>query len=469
MPASGIARATLLIADSNFMQVELSQHTQRLAAYIANATARPLDAAVVEKTKHHIVDTLAAAVSGRALPAGEALLKFFALQGGTPEATVFGTSMRTTAINAAMANAMLAHADETDDSHLTSRSHLGCGVVPAAFAVGEREGASGMAVIRSVALGYDIGARVCHALGTDQLYNAGHSTHTFAPTFGAAAAAGALAGLNIDQCRWLLSYTAQQASGVNCWQRDLDHVEKAFDFGGMAGRNGVTAALMVQCGYTGVDDVLTGPRNFLFAFSPDPKPALFVEQLGERFEILLTNIKKWSVGSPIQAALDSTQAIVLEHDLAPEDVAAIVVRMSDQESHVVDNREIPDINLQHMVAVMALERTVTFAASHDESRLRDPAIAAMRDRVELVPDPALPRRHPVVRIETRDGASFEHATDAVRGTPDNPMTRDEVHGKARDLIAMVLGETAADAVLERLWRLDEEASVQPLARLLATH
>lgn len=187
------------------MHVEISQHTRALAAYIASAASQPLDAAVIEKTKHHIVDTLAAAISGRALPAGDALLKCFALQGGTPEATVFGTSMRTSAINAAMANAMLAHADETDDSHLTSRNHLGCGVVPAAFAVGEREGASGMAVIRAVALGYAISARVCHALGTDQPYNAGHSTHPFAPTFGAAAAAGALAGLNEDQCRWLLS------------------------------------------------------------------------------------------------------------------------------------------------------------------------------------------------------------------------------------------------------------------------
>lgn len=256
---------------------------------------------------------------------------------------------------------------------------------------------------------------------------------------------------------------------MNCWHRLLDPVEKAFDFGGMAGRNGVSAALVVQCGYTGVDDVLTGPRNFLFAFSPDPRRDLFIDALGERFEILLTNIKKWSVGSPIQAALDSTQALVVEHGLAPDDIATIIVRMSDQESHVVDNREIPDINLQHMVAVMALERTVTFAASHDESRLHDPAVSAMRSRVDLVPDPDLPRRHPVVGIVTRSGASFEHATDAVRGTPDNPMTREEVHGKARDLTATVLDVPAAEAVLARLWRLESEPSVQPLAGMMATN
>lgn len=447
---------------------DISEHSQRLASYIAAAAAAPLPDAVAEKTKHHILDTLAATISGVQLPAGQAILRFFASQGGTAEAAICGTGLVSTAINAAMANAMLAHADETDDSHLSSRSHLGCGVVPAALAMGEREGSSGTAVLRAVALGYDIGARVIHALGSDQLYNAGHSTHTFAPTFGAAAAAGALAGLTAQQCRWLISYTAQQASGINCWQRDLDHVEKAFDFGGMAGRNGVTSAVMVQCGYSGVDDVLSGPRNFLFAFSPTPQPELFVDALGERFEIMHTNIKKWSVGSPIQAALDSTQAIVMEQDLAPQDIERIVVHMSDQESHVVDNREIPDINLQQMVAVMVLERTVSFIASHDASLLGDPAVAAMRARVELVPDPDLPRRHPIVLVQTKDGHEFRHATDAVRGTPENPMTRDEVHSKARDLIAPVLGEAKADQLIDSVWNLEAVDNVRSLRNCLVT-
>jgi 2-methylcitrate dehydratase PrpD len=448
------------------MTTEISSHTQALADYISNAAQAPLPAEVIEKTKHHIVDTVAATVSGMELPAGQRILRFFESQGGRDEAVIFGTALRTTAINAAMANAMLAHADETDDSHLSSRSHLGCGVVPAALAMAEREGSSGQALVAAVALGYDIGARVCHALGTDQLYDAGHSTHTFAPTFGSAAAAGALAGLTPQQCRWMISYTAQQASGVNCWQRDLDHVEKAFDFGGMAGRNGVTSAVMVQCGYSGVDDVLTGPRNFLFAFSPDPKPELFVDALGQRFEILLTNIKKWSVGSPIQAALDSTQAIIMDESLAADDIARIVVRMSDQESHVVDNREIPDINLQQMVAVMAIERTVSFAASHDASKLDDLAVKAMRARVELVPDPSLPRRHPIVNIHTTDGREFQHATDAVRGTPDNPMTRDEVHAKAYDLIEPTLGSGNSAALLQALWQLETLPNVRDIARCL---
>src|SRR5690348_17862753 len=189
-----------------------------------------------------------------------------------PESTVIGSSVRTTAINAAMANGTMAHADETDDSHAPSLTHPGCGIVPAALAMAEREGRDGRALLRAVALGYDVGCRLTQALDAYQFREDGHSTHSFGPMFGAAAAAGALAGLKQAQVRYLLSYTAQQASGISCWMRDEDHVEKAFDFGGMPARNGVAAALMVSHGFTGLDDAFAGERSFFVAYGRKPEP-----------------------------------------------------------------------------------------------------------------------------------------------------------------------------------------------------
>ena len=164
---------------------------------------------------------------------------------------------------------MLAHADETDDFHPLSLSHPGAAVVPAALAAGERFGIDGTRFLRAVALGYDIGPRFTATLGRQQyMATTSRSTHSLAGTFGAAAAAGCCAGLNAQQMRWLLAYAAQQASGIGTWQRDTDHIEKAFDFGGMPARNGVTAALLVQAGGTGVEDVLSGADNFFAAFEP---------------------------------------------------------------------------------------------------------------------------------------------------------------------------------------------------------
>ena len=284
---------------------------------------------------------------------------------------MIGSKIVTTAVNAALANGMLAHADETDDSHAPSLTHPGCGIVPAALAMAERERRNGTALLRAVALGYDIGCRLTQALDAYQFREDGHSTHSFGPMFGAAAAAGALASLRERQVRHLLSFTAQQASGISCWMRDGEHVEKAFDFGGMPARNGVAAATMVAHGFSGVDDVFAGERNFFVAYGRAPDPAALIRGLGVDYEIMNTNIKRWSVGSPIQAPLDSLIDLIREHQIKADDVERVVVRVAHQGANTVDNRAMPDICMQHMCAVMLIDGKVTFASSHDEKRMRD--------------------------------------------------------------------------------------------------
>src|SRR5438552_9353125 len=131
-----------------------------LSEYIAGAARRELPAAVVAKTRHHILDTLAAILSGSRLRAGRLAAGYAARLAGAPEATIMGTSLVVPAETAALANAMAAHADETDDSHLGGRFHPGCGIVPAALAVAEQQDRPGSDLIRAVALGYDLGGRL---------------------------------------------------------------------------------------------------------------------------------------------------------------------------------------------------------------------------------------------------------------------------------------------------------------------
>src|SRR5438309_3900638 len=274
---------------------DVSDVMTTLSAFMAGAAQRELPAPVVEKTKFMILDTLAAMISGADLPPGTFAIQFARAYGGTPICTVAGSNVRCGPIEAALANGILAHSDETDDTHPPSQSHPGCAAIPAALAAGEKFGISGTHVLRSVALGYDIGTRVTATLGKLQyMFESHRSTHGIAGNFVAAAAAGCAASLTTQQMRWLLSYAAQQASGLASWQRDIDHIEKAFDFGGMAARNGVTAALLVQAGGTGVDDILSGTDSFFQGFVPKNNPRMVVEELGTRFEIMRTDIKKWT-------------------------------------------------------------------------------------------------------------------------------------------------------------------------------
>jgi 2-methylcitrate dehydratase PrpD len=296
------------------------------------------------------------------------------------------------------------------------------------------------------------------------------STHSIAGVFGAAAAAACAAGLDAQQMRWVLDYTAQQSSGIGAWGRDTDHIEKGFVFGGMPARSGVTSALLVKLGWNGIDDIFTGDDNFFLAYAPKARLELLVDGLGTRFEITRTDIKKWTVGTPIQAPLDAVELLRKKRPFEADEVKSVVVRLAPSVAAVVDNREIPDICLQHMVAVMLIDKTASFKAAHDKGRMRDAAVLRQRAKVELVKDerlvPLLPVRVADVEITLTDGTRLAERVTAVRGTPRNPMTRKEVIDKARDLVDPVLGAATAAKLVETIFALENVRNVRELRPLL---
>ncbi len=447
-----------------------ARYTTLLGDFIAQAGAQPLPAAVVEKTQHHILDTLAACVSGSRLAAGERAIAYVAPFAAAGGARLIGTPLHVRHDDAALANGMMAHADETDDSHAASITHPGCAVVPAALAACERFGAGGTTFVRAVAVGYDLCARVALALGGEEFFKLHHSSHAYGGVFGAAAAAAVPARLDAAGARVLLSYAAQQAAGITCWRRDPDHIEKAFDFAGMPARNGLNAALMVAAGFSGVPDALDGAPGFFSAW-PAAQPELAVEALGERYDVMETTIKRWCVGSPIQAPLDAVESLLATHGFGAGDVASIEVELAVEAARVVDGRPMANVNLQHQVALLIVDGTLTFESSHAAERMIDPAVAALAARVRIVPSPELsalqPSRQARVAIHLRDGRELRaHARD-VKGTPALPMTRAEVSAKARDLLAPVLGGARAAAAIDATLALDDCTDIAEYAALFA--
>jgi 2-methylcitrate dehydratase PrpD len=270
--------------------------------------------------------------------------------------------------------------------------------------------------------------------------------------------------------RWLLSYAAQQASGMTSWQRDTEHIEKSLVFGGMPARNGVSSALLIQLGATGVDDVFSGPDNFFLANAPSADASRLVEQLGLRFEVSRTSIKKWTVGSPIQAPLDALQALMQEREFNADQVKQVVVRVATSEAKTVNNRDMPDISMQHMLAVLLLDKTVSFQAAHDKPRMKETRILAERGKIQLVPDEELeklyPKRVTIVEVQLVNGEKFTKRVEAVRGTPDNPMTHDELVAKGRDLIAPSLGAEKTGKLIEAIFSIESREDIRTLRPLL---
>src|SRR5579863_9632831 len=372
---AGWTVAAATIPSSVFAADSISPVMAKLSAYMSEAGGRALPDEVVEKAKHHILDTFAAMISGSDLPPARAAFTYARDFTADKTCTVVASKMTASPPEAAFINGMLAHSDETDDSNEFSQSHPGCSIVPATLAAGEKFGIDGTRFLRAVTLGYDIGPRMTISFGSIDFRNNSHkSTHAISSVFGSAAAAGCAANLSAQQMRWLLDYTAQQSSGIGAWNRDTEHIEKAFVFAGMTARSGVTSALVVHAGFDGLDDIFSGVDNYFQAYAPNANQEELVSQLGQRYEIARTNIKKWTVGSPIQAPLDCLYNILKKRPVNPDDVKSIVVHLANTEARVVDNREMPDICLQHMVAVMLLDKTASFRAAHDKPRMKDPDV-----------------------------------------------------------------------------------------------
>src|SRR3977135_3391319 len=216
--------------------------------------------------------------------------------------------------------------------------------------------------------------------------------------------------------------------------RDTEHVEKAYAMGGMPAHNGAQAALMAASGFTGVEDIYSGDPDFFSVMTPQADPEALVRELGTRYEIMRGGIKRWSVGGPRQGPMHVLHELIQRHGIKAGDVERVLVGLPQEMLEVVNEREMPDISLQPLLAIMLVDGTMTFAAAHDFGRVKDPAVLKMRRRIEAVADPGIPNAvrggRSNIKITLKDGRVLENQTLAAKGNAENPLNRAEVGDKA---------------------------------------
>jgi 2-methylcitrate dehydratase PrpD len=445
--------------------------TETLSNYIVSDHASRLPAPVVGRAKLHILDTLGAMISGSRLKPGAVAVDFVRGQGGPKHAVVVATNLRTSPILAALANGMTAHADETDDAHFPTVTHPGSVILPAALGVAETQHRSGRDLIAAVVLGYDVMCRINKAFDRHWMGNRGLHPGSLCAVFGATAAASRLLGAGAQQVRHALALAGSQACGINTWRQDPEHIDKALCFSGAPARNGVSAALMAQAGFTGTATVFEGEENFFKAVSDNAKPEETVKELGSRYELLDTSIKKYPAGQPIQATLEGYFRLVKQHQLDGRQIEKIVVRLPDTQARTINDRHMPDVNCQYMLAVAMLDGKIDFQNSHDFERMHDPQVLEYKKRVEIVADAELTKIFPAVRaaiveITTASG-NYKILLDRMPGAPYNPLTPAEVEEKFLLLSVPVLGEQRSQAIVESSRSLDTLVDVADLADRLA--
>jgi 2-methylcitrate dehydratase PrpD len=446
--------------------------TAPLCDYIAGDKAR-LPQAIVDRAKIHILDTLGAIVSGSLLKPGKLAIDFARGQGGMPEASVVATDIKTSAVNAALANGVMAHADETDDTHFPTVTHPGSIVVPTALAIAEKERRSGKEFITAVVLGYDVLCRISKTLDRKWMQERCIHAGSISAGFGAAAAAARLLKLPAQKVRYALAFAGTQACGLTTWRDDPEHIDKALCHSGIPARNGVSAALWARGGMTATEQIFEGPNNLLNAFAETSHPEEIVRDLGSRYEITDAGIKVYPAGQPMQATLTGYFRLVKEHALQRQDISKIIVRLPESQSQTINDRHMPDINCQYLLAVAMIDGKVDFQNSHDFERMHEPQVLELKKRVEIVADIELTKVHPAVRsaiveIVTFDGRHLKTLVDRVPGAPYNPLSAAEAEAKSHSLIGPVLGEARAHSVIQATRRLETLTDVNELAELLRT-
>lgn len=430
--------------------------TERLADWQLARRQAGFAAADIEAARLLVLDWLGSALAGLGTDTGRIFLEYARLQ-PAGKVTLLGLTEGRSVEVAALCNGALSHIVEMDDVERQSVTHPGAVVVPAALAVAERVGASGLDLLAAVVAGYEVMARVGSAVGAEHYYHF-HNTSTCG-VFGAAAAAGWLLGLDRERLVWALGNAGTQASGL--WQFNDEGALTKPLHPGRAAANGVLAATLSRLGLSGARKILEGERGFFAGLAPRGDPLQVVAHLGEPDQPLCVqriSIKPHASCRHTHAAIDA--ALVLRA-LLPLDAAIAAVQVNTYKAAVTlcdkpDPRTLADakFSLQFCVATALARGQVgqVGLAEFSDATLADNAVRALLPRMDVAVDPAREAAYPgcwsaAVCVTLADGRTFQIAQERPKGDPENPLTAPELEAKFRGLAA---SGGVAHAQIERL-------------------
>ncbi|MEC7953218.1 MAG: MmgE/PrpD family protein [Pseudomonadota bacterium] len=448
--------------------------TPDLTDYISGAATHTVPAAIRERARLHILDTLASIIACNSLEAATLGRAYAAAMSPDGQSPILGSRQAASPVDAVFASAMTAHAAEINDFIPSAYVQPGPAIIPVSIEAARANGRTGSDLVGAVIAGYEIAGRLPKAIGTRNLYLAGLANHGIAPTFGAASAAASLMGLSPEQVDHMLAYCSQQASGSWQWLLDVRHIEKAFVFGGMGARNGLQAAYMAQLGFTGVPESFDNENAWFRwrAFQGEGKDhASLVDGLHERYELSLAAMKRYPVGGPTQPAVRAL--LDLRETIAPDQVEKIVVAMPG-EAATFERANMPALNIPYLAAIIMLDGRLDFVDAQSLSRQeKDEQARAFARKVTVVRDEAQEMGEGEDRAESarvtvtlKDGRTEERYVAYVPGFPTHPLGKAEVEEKAIELIEPVLGRSKADRLVALCDGLDDAPSIEPIIDLM---
>lgn len=445
---------------------------EEISAFAQTTSFSNLPQDVIEKAKQGVIDFLACTLLGARNEIGKTANAYVESMAAAPEATVIGSGYRTSRSLAALAIGVYSHADDFDDISFSLPGHPSVTVLPAVLSIGESENISGAELLTAYMIGFEIQCKLGQALAPTLYQNGWHATPVLG-TVGAAAAAGRLLRLSSQKLAHCLGIAASMAAGLRA---NLGTMTKPLHVG-FAAHNGVTAALLAQRGITANLDALDGPLGFCRTFAGDVDHSKIIGRLANPFDIITPGIiyKRYPSCAETHPALDASIALAREHQLDPGAVVAVDCTVTPLNQDVLVY-ESPRTALEgkfslHFCVALGLAKQKARLEDFCDAMVHDPAVVSLMGKITMKPDPALAEdgytgAATIVNIRMQDGAVYTRRVDHAKGSPEDPMSTEELLAKYRDCAAGAVSAATMEATIDYLLNLEKRESLVELIALL---
>jgi 2-methylcitrate dehydratase PrpD len=451
---------------------EHSGMTDRFAQFVEDFTFDRVPAPVVARTKEVLYDGLGALLSATSprYDIGGVIGRFVRESGGTPESQVFGMTLRTNCATAALINGTLGYYCDIESHHAGAIMHAIAVVGPAALAVGERQRSSGRDVLAAIVVGIDAACRVSYALSAPALYARGFHPTCVAGTFGAMAAASRLLGLKGAALRNAFGLAGTETSGLLAWVSDATEHSRPFNMG-LASRHGVFAAHLASCGFGGPPAIFEGKYPLGQAFTGQWHGEALFEDLGRQFKVMELYFKRFACCAFIHPGLDGLLDIQKSEGISAEGIQHITLRFPKSGYMVIDNNALRSHCAQYVLALAAAKGYVHFYDILNDRR-DDPQMRSLSGRIEVIGDDELDRTYPdlyrsIIELKTHSGACHVREVAHPRGSPEEPLNREELRQKFSVLTREVITPARAEEIEQVIDRLEDLEDIRSLTALLA--
>jgi 2-methylcitrate dehydratase len=436
---------------------------------------------VVQQTKRLTLDTLGCAIGGYGSDASRILQSYVRDSGHGGEATVFGSGIRTSCLNAALVNgAMVRYLDYNDTAFILQGETYRTGyhpseVIPPILALCERQHASGKDVITAINLGYDLSLAFLEGVRGAAMEKRGWNGDTRG-AYIMPIVAGKILGLSEEQSESAVGIcgSCHAVFGILDTPAEEYTMTKNIRFPTMS-YAGLMAAMLAQKGFTGPASMIEGHDGFVDAIMRREYELEDLLKYKGKFAIRETCIKSIIADFSSHGHLTATLRLAKEHDIQPEDVQEIRITTSQRcAEHTGDpvkkyprNKESADHSSYYLTAIAIMDRQIG-PAQFTQEKYRDPRVRELIDKVILQGDPDLDKARPagISEITTKSGETYRLRVDHPRGHARNPMTDPEVIDKFRDMASVYMDDSHMDRLVETVFSLDKLDNMAKLIELM---